>query len=50
MGVQTCAHPACSCQVQNGRYCGDHCRDLEGKDVAKHSTCDCGHDQCRRKA
>ena len=46
MEVQTCKHPACSCQVTGGKeFCGDVCREAS-KDVATHPTCDCEHAQC----
>jgi len=46
MEVQTCNHPACSCQLTGGKeFCCDNCRDAS-KDVATHNTCHCKHAQC----
>jgi len=46
MEVQTCNHPACSCQLSGKKeFCCDGCREAS-KDVAKNSTCDCKHAQC----
>jgi hypothetical protein len=46
MEVETCNHPACSCQITGGKeYCGDNCRE-SAKDVAKNNTCHCAHAQC----
>jgi hypothetical protein len=47
MEVETCSHPACSCQVTGGKeYCGDHCSEAHnaGKDMP--SWCNCGHPEC----
>jgi len=46
MEVQTCNHPACSCQLTGGKeFCSDNCRDAS-KDVATNNTCHCNHPQC----
>ena len=46
MEVQTCNHPACSCQLTDGKeFCTDNCREAS-KDVATNNTCHCEHAQC----
>jgi hypothetical protein len=45
MEIETCAHPACSCAVTDARFCSKHC-EVASKDVAKHDTCECGHEDC----
>lgn len=46
MNVQTCQHPACSCQLSGeNEFCSERCQEAS-KDVATNSTCDCQHDQC----
>jgi len=41
-----CAHEGCGCQVQQGEFCSDHCREH----VVSGPTgepCGCGHPECQ---
>lgn len=45
--MKKCAHPACNCPVEKGKYCSDYCHD------SGHSlelSCNCRHPQCSEEA
>jgi hypothetical protein len=44
--TEKCAHPACSCVVEEGStYCGTYCHD-SGKNETE-LACNCGHKGCQ---
>jgi hypothetical protein len=50
MHSTTCRHPSCSCTSTVGdEFCSDACRQASS-DAAEHARCDCGHDECARRA
>lgn len=50
MKVETCNHPACSCQVRDGaEFCCEGC-ETASKNVAKNDLCNCGHTACSADA
>lgn len=38
-----CRHEACVCNVTEGEYCSEHCR--QHADMSS-DTCNCGHPDC----
>lgn len=38
-----CRHEACVCNVTEGEYCSDHCRENAGH---AGDVCSCGHPEC----
>jgi hypothetical protein len=46
--TKKCAHPACNCQVEEGKkYCSDYCHD-SGKSIE--IACNCHHAECEAGA
>lgn len=46
MASRKCAHPVCTCQVSEGRFCSAECEAMEKvPDV----NCTCPHSDCRGK-
>jgi hypothetical protein len=44
--VQTCAHPACDCSVEeNSKYCSEYCENAEKSHVME-IGCGCQHEDC----
>jgi hypothetical protein len=40
---QKCAHPVCSCQVSDGKYCSEACEAME---KTPDIDCRCEHSEC----
>jgi len=45
--VKKCAHPNCSCEPANGKYCSLACETME---KTPDIDCHCGHEVCKGKA
>jgi hypothetical protein len=42
-----CRHDGCTCQVEDGEFCSDHCREHAGHDEGSEGhACECGHPGC----
>jgi hypothetical protein len=44
---QKCAHPVCSCQVTDGKYCSEACEAME---KTPDIDCRCEHSACKGHA
>lgn len=44
--MQNCAHEGCGCQVSEGEYCSDFCREHVASGPTGES-CGCGHPECQ---
>lgn len=39
-----CAHPACNCPAEKGKYCSQYCKDAGGR---MEISCNCHHAECQ---
>ncbi len=43
----TCTHMGCRCDVAEGQFCGDYCREHSAETEHAAHECECGHPACQ---